>query len=490
MSASEQGRVEYDGLRTFLRTCEALGEVRKISGADWDLEIGALTESLSEMVPEPPALLFDDIKGYPAGYRVLSLPMTSRVRTAVALRLPPDTPRMELVRQAADKVKSAQRLPPKETAGGPVMQNVISGEDIDLFKFPVPRARRKDGGRYIGTGDTLINRDPDSDFVNIGTYRMQVHERDLLGLWQSPGQQGRLIAERYWRQGRPCPVAVTFGGDPLLLMMSFTKFAWGVSELDAAGGILGHPIEVIPGPVTGLPIPAHAEIAIEGEIPPPEQESRAEGPFGEWTGYYAGGTIGTGENQPVIRVKAIYHRDDPILVNMAPQWPGAPHHGVRCEGGILWDQLTAAGVPGVVGAYFHNAFLAVVAIEQKYAGHARQAGMAVLGSAGAARNGRYVVVVDEDIDPSNMQEVWWAMTTRVDPATDIQIVADCWASPLDPRMPPDLSRHGPHVNSRAIFYAVRPWAWRHQFPMVNRIDPDQREEVMRKYRSVLPFPRS
>jgi len=489
MSASEQGRVEYDGLRTFLRNCEALGEVRKISGADWDLEIGALTESMSELVPEPPALLFDDIKGYPAGYRLLSLPMASRVRTAVALRLSPDTPRMELVRLAADKIRRAKYLPPVKVGTGPVMRNVMRDGEIDLLKFPALRAHRKDGGRYIGTGDTLVNRDPESSFINVGTYRMQVHERNLLGLWQSPGQQGRLIAERYWKQGKACPVVATFGGDPLLLMASFTKFAWGVSEFDAVGGILGHALEVIPGPLTGLPIPAHAEIAIEGEIPPPEIESRDEGPFGEWTGYYAGGTIGTGEKQPVIRVKAIYYRDDPILINMAPQWPGAPHHGVRYEGGILWGQLEAAGVPGVVGAYFHNAFLAVIAIQQRYAGHAKQAGMAVLGCAAAARNGRFVVIVDEDIDPSNMQEVWWAMTTRVDPVTDIQIVDNCWASPLDPRMPPDLSHDGPHVNSRAIFYAVRPWAWRKEFPMVNRIDPDQREEVVRKYQSLLPFPK-
>ena len=83
------------------------------------------------------------------------------------------------------------------------------------------------------------------------------------------------------------------------------------------------------GPITGLPIPAHAEIAIEGEMPPPEVESRLEGPFGEWPGYYTVGSKGTAEHQPVIRVKAIYYRNQPILLNMAPQWPGAPHHAAR-----------------------------------------------------------------------------------------------------------------------------------------------------------------
>lgn len=478
----------YDGLRTFLQACEDHGEVQTIAGADWDLEIGALTEAAAELIPEPPALLFDEVKGYDAGFRVLSLPVKSRRRTALALRLPPETPRMELVRLAASRIREAPPRPPREVETGPVMQNVMRENEVDLFRFPALRSHRHDGGRYIGTGDTFINRDPESGFVNMGTYRMQLHEANLLGLWQSPGQQGRLIAQRYWKEGKACPCVVTFGGDPLLMMAAYTKFAWGASELERVGGILGHPVEVIKGPLTGLPIPAHAEIAIEGEIPPPEVESRDEGPFGEWTGYYAGGTVGTGEPQPVIRVKAVYYRDDPILLNMAPQWPGASAHGIRFEGGVLADQLTAAGVPGIVGAYIHDAFMAVVAIEQRYAGHARQAGMAVLGSAAAARNGRYVVVVDEDIDPSNMKEVLWAMQSRVDPATDIQIVDNCWASPLDPRMPPHLSEHGPHVNSRAIFYAVRPWEWRDRFPAVNRIDEDQRREILAKYGSILPFP--
>jgi UbiD family decarboxylase len=90
--------------------------------------------------------------------------------------------------------------------------------------------------------------------------------------------------------------------------------------------MLGRPVEVIRGPLTGLPIPAHAEVVIEGEMPPPEVESHLEGPFGEWPGYYTVGSKGAADEQPVIRVKAIYYRNDPILLNMAPQWPGAPHH--------------------------------------------------------------------------------------------------------------------------------------------------------------------
>jgi UbiD family decarboxylase len=479
----------YDGLRSFLAACEKLGEVTTIRDADWNLEIGALTEMVSELIDEPPALLFDNIKGYPTGFRVLSIPTASRVRMALALGLPPDTPKMEIVRHAAQRIKHAPPIPPREVESGPVMQNVMRDNDVDLLRFPALKSHKSDGGRYIGTGCTVINRDPETGYVNMGTYRMQVHEHNLLGIWQSPGQQGRLIAERYWKQGKACPVVATFGGDPLLFFLSYTKFPFGISELDRAGGMLGRPVEVIRGPLTCLPIPAHAEVVIEGEMPSPDVETHLEGPFGEWPGYYTVGSKGTADEQPVIRVKAIYYRNDPILLNMAPQWPGAPHHSVRFEGGILWEQLEAAGVPAIAGVYVHTPFMVVVSIKQQYAGHAKQAGMAVLGCAASARNGRFVVIVDEDIDPSNMDEVIWAMTTRVDPATDIEIVPNCWATPLDPRMPPEQTANGPHTNSRAIYYAVRPWAWRDKFPPVNRIDKDQRAAILAKYGSTLPFPR-
>ncbi len=472
---------QYDGLRSFLADCEKEGEVKTIKNADWDLEIAALTETVCEQVDEPPALMFDEIKGYPKGFRVLSIPTASRKRVCLMLGFPLDTPKMEIVKQAAKKLRGGKPIPPKEVETGPVMQNIMRDNEVDLFKFPVLKSHKGDGGRYIGTGDTFINKDPETGYVNMGTYRMQVHSRNLLGIWQSPGQQGRLIAERYWKEGKACPVVATFGGDPLLFCLSYTKFPFGVSELDRAGGIMGRPVEVIRGPLTGLPIPAHAEVAIEGEMPPPSVETHMEGPFGEWPGYYTVGTKGTSDEQPVIRVKAIYYRNNPILMNMAPQWPGAPHHSVRFDGGILWEQLEAVGIPGIAGVYVYNPFFVVVSIKQQYAGHAKQTGMAVLGSAACARNGRYVVIVDDDIDPSNMDEVHWAMTTRVDPATDIEIVPNCWATPLDPRMPPDLTANGPHVNSRAIYYAVRPWAWKDKFPPVNRITREQRAAIVKKY---------
>jgi UbiD family decarboxylase len=479
----------FDDLQSFIEACKEIDDWRLIEGADWDLEIGALTEATAELLTEPPLLVFDNIKGYPAGYEVVALPIASYRRAALALGLPVDKPKLELLRLAARKVSDAKPIPPVKVGGGVVMQNVFQGDAVDVLRFPVPRYHASDGGRYIGTGDTLISRDPESDFVNMGTYRMQVHEGNLLGLWMSPGQHGRQIAQRYWDRGQACPVVATFGGDPLLFMASHTKIPWGESELATAGGLRGRPVEVIEGPITGLPIPAGAEIAIEGEIPPPSEEARNEGPFGEWPGYYSGGTRGTGEPQPVIRVKALYHRDNPILINEAPLWPGAPKHGLPIAAGVLWDQLEAAGVQDIVGVGFHTSYMNVVAIKQRFAGHAKQAGHAVIACSASARNGRYVVIVDDDIDPTDLKEVLWAMETRVDPATDIEIVDGCWSTPLDPRMSPEQRENKDHTNSRAIFYAVRPFTWKDKFPQVSRSPRELRHQVVEKYRGILPFPR-
>ena len=475
-------------LRQFIEAAKEVGDWREIRKADWNIEIGALIEATAELIPQPPILIFDEIRDYPAGFRVVGLAFAAYKRVALALGLPPDRSKLELVRLASHKIRSAQPIPPQEVVRAPVTENVITGDEVDLFKFPALRSHEGDGGRYLGTGDVVINADPDSGFVNMGTYRMQLHDRNVLGLWMSPGQHGRMICAKYWERGKSCPIVATFGQDPLTFMASNTKIPWGTSEMDYVGGLRGRPLEVIKGPVTGLPIPAHAEVAIEGEAPPPTEEARDEGPFGEWPGYYSGGTIGTGEPQPVIRVKAVYHRNDPILEDESPLWPGAYPMDLSLRGGLLWDQLESMGVQDVVGVYDYSRYLWVVGIKQRYGGHARQVGHAAIAAAASARDGRYVVVVDEDIDPTNLKEVLWAMMTRVDPKTDIEIVEGSWSTPLDPRMPPEKKAARDYTNSRAIFYALRPFAWRDNFPKVSRASRQLRETVVEKYRNILPFP--
>jgi UbiD family decarboxylase len=471
-------------LRSFIEQVDAAEELIRLDGVDRDLEIGALTEAVAELLPGPPMLLFDHFADLAPGFRLVTGVLASPHRVAIVLGVDPSLSGLRLIRAVADKLTGVEPIPPVEVETGPVLENVMVGDSVDVTKFPATFWAPHNGGRFIGTGCSLINRDPESGYVNLGTYRMQVHERDLLGVWISPGQQGRLICERYWDRGEACPVVATFGGDPLVFLASAQlKLPWGVSELDFVGGLRRKPLEVVAGKITGLPIPANAEIAIEGEIPPPSVESREEGPFGEWTGYYAGGSAGVqGEPQPVIRIKAVYHRNDPIVNDETPLWPGAPRMGVSVRAGFLWQQLEAMGIEGITGVDVKDtSYLIVVAIKQKYGGHARQVALAALSCSAVARHGRYVVVVDDDIDPTDMREVSWALETRVEPASDIQIIDGLWSTPLDPTMPQGKRKERDYTSSRAIFLAVRPFQERDSYPRVSRASKEHRAEILRKY---------
>jgi UbiD family decarboxylase len=230
-----------------------------------------------------------------------------------------------------------------------------------------------------------------------------------------------------------------------------------------------------------LPIPAHAEIAIEGFVQP--GNVRTEGPFGEWTGYYASDV----RQEPVLDIKAIYYRNDPILLGCPPQRPPdelARYRAVT-RSALLRENMAKSGVPGVTAVWAHEVgsarLLLGVAINQRYPGHARQAGHIACQCHVGAYAGRYVVVVDDDIDVSNLEELIWAMLTRSDPATSIDIITNAWSTPLDPRLDPEQRARGDYTNSRAIIDACRPWHWRDKFPRVNVPSPEERRIAQEKF---------
>ncbi len=471
-------------LREFLRGVEGLGELKTVRKADWDLELGAITE-ISAAEPNPPALLFDDIKDYSRGFRVFTNMYQTQSRTALALGLPPDLKGVELVRPVKDLLKSASTVPPVVKTSGPILENVFTGKDASVLKFPAPKLHREDGGRYLGTADAVITRDPNANWVNLGTARVQILDEHRVSLYVSPGKQTRLIAQKYWEKGQSCPVALVCGIDPVLFAVAGLGLPWGLSEYDFAGHIQKAPVSVIKGEMTGLPIPASADIVIEGEIPPPEVESEMEGPFGEWTGYYASGT----RPSPVIRVKAVYHRNDPILT-VLPDFKSYPLSSylflVFCAAG-LWNEIEQAGITDIQGVWLAEwgmRFFQVISIKQRYGGHARQAAHIALGAREGGYLGRFVVLVDDDIDPANMSDVLWALSTRCDPQTSIEIATNCWSSPIDPRLPPEKRAAGDFTNSRAILDACRPFSWRDRFPKAHTIDPEYRNEIRRKWKDI------
>jgi len=451
-------------LRQVMEALAAEGELERVEGADWNLELGAITEMLA--LRDGPALLFDRVKDYPAGYQVLTNLLNSPRRVALLLGLPRDVHGIELVRTIRERFSRGELVPPVEVREAPHQEETYDGPDVDLLKFPSPLWHEHDGGRYVGTGCAVVTGEPESGWVNVGTYRAQVHDNRTLGLYVERTHHAAIILRRYWERGEACPIAVCIGVQPALLLGAFLGIPWGVSEYAWAGGLMGRPVEVVTGQVTGLPLPASAEIVIEGFCPPPSVETRREGPFGETIGYYASGA----REEPVIRVERVQHRARPVLVGAPPLRPPASSSASYLfRAANVWTEIERAGLPDVRGVWMipagSSSLLTVVSVKQRYAGHARQVGMAAMsGRAGGSQLGRFVIVVDDDIDPSDVDQVLWAVATRCEPEDNIDIARGCPSHYLDPRVPPEKRAMGDYSSSRAVINACKPFHWLDKFP--------------------------
>lgn len=471
--------IERD-LREWIEQADKLGELKRINGADWNVEIGAVTELGHHRGEQSHALLFDNINGYPEGYRVLSNTMNTVNRIAMTLRMKPAHNRLDFVKNIKRHITDVKYIKPQVVKDGPVMENVFQGKEIDMWKFPTPKWHEQDGGRYIGTGSVDITRDPDEGWVNLGTYRVMIHDRDVLGFYISPGKQGRIMREKYFAKGQPCKVAVSFGQDPLIYLAGGIEVPHGVSEYDWVGGLQHSPVKVIEGEYTRLPFPASAEIVAECEALP--GEDRNEGPFGEWTGYY-GSSV---RSEPTMKVQRLYHRNNPIILGAPPTRPPCEFCYMRCfvRAALIWQELEAAGIPDVCGVWCHEAgaarLLTVVAIKQRYPGHARQAGMVAAYCHAGGYLGRYVIVVDDDIDVTNTNDVLWSLSTRSNPEVDIEVIRRSWSGPLDPIIPTQKGH-----SSRAIIDACRPYEWLNEFPTVAESSPAVRRAAEKKWGAIL-----
>ena len=469
----------YKDLREFIGLVDNLGALRRVEGADPRFEIGGVTEVAAGM-PECPALLFDNIKGFPRGFRVFSNAATSAQRATLALGLDPTLRPLDALKAWMEKRKTLQPREPVPVNGAPFLANVATGADVDLSRFPAPVWHRHDGGPYIGSGSIVIMRDPDGGWINASIYRIQVHDRNRVTVqFDHGGRHGAIIAKKYWDQGKTCPVAVVNGQDPALFIAGFEYLPAGQSEYAFAGAIKGTPIEIINLPQTGLPVPAHAEIIFEGQLLPTSDTTLPEGPFGEFTGYYAA----EARPGPVMEVTATYHRDDPILLGSPPMKPPRFHFGLPFRAATIWQNLEAAGVTDVVGAWQHvSQLMTVVALRQRYDGHAKRAGLV---AAAHSYMGRVVVVVDDDIDPSNLADVMWAVTTRCEPSEQVDIVRNAWSSSLDPRISPVDKARGITSHSKLILEACRPFPWIDKFPPASALTLEEAREIEAKWSGVL-----
>ncbi len=468
-------------LREWLETARASGQLDTVNGADAALEIGAASQ-LNYRRKAPKALVFDEIKGYRPGYRVLTGSVSNPKLLGMTLNLGSDLSDLELVEILRGKpqqwLKASADFPAREVASGPVLENIAKKGEINFLDFPSPIWHEHDGGPYIGTGCAVITSDPDTGVLNLGAYRMQVQDNGAaLSINAESGKHGfQHITKWFEKEGR-APVAATLGQHPVFLVVAGTEVPAGVSELDYAGAIMGEGVPFVRGPDTGLPIPAESELAFEGWLYP--ERKRPEGPFGEWTGYYSGDVT------PVLTVEVtgLFHRNDPIVLGAPPGKPPHDYSYMRSvmKSAMATDALTGMGLAGVAGVWCHEVgggrSIIAVAIQQRYAGHSRQAGYLVAQHPVTAYMNRVVIVVDSDINPRDLGEVMWAVSTRCDPGRDIEIMRYSWGSRVDP-----LGLAGqPAYNTRALIDACRPFERLGDFPLVAESSAEVLNRVAKKW---------
>src|SRR5437588_2263161 len=471
-------------LRSWLDEIRELGELKEVRGADWNLELGAISE-LNVKKDSPPALLFDEIAGYPKGFRVLTCSTSSPARLSSILRFGLQRTHRGLVEALRGKPAQWQADAPKydpvAVKSGAVLENIQ--KEADVLAFPSPRWHELDAGRYSRTGREAVTRDFDSDWTNVGTYRVMVVDKNHVALDMVPGKHGRIHYEKHKQAGKRFPVAIVAGGDPLGYLISGIEVPFGMCEWNYIGAILKNPVCVLKGEVTGLPFPSASEIVLEGFVEP--NDERTEGPFGEFHGYYPG-KAGTA---PVVTIQRAYFRDNPILMGSPPAKPPNDYSYSKAvmRSALLHDALVAAGVPDVRAVWAHEIggarMFNVGSIKQRYAGRARQAGHILNQCGVGAYMSRYSVVVDDDIDPSNLQEVMWAVATRTDPALDIDIIQRGMGSKNDPMYV--AYPYAAPLSSKAIIDACRPWDHLDEFPAVAEASKELQDTIRQKWKGIL-----
>ncbi|MFC1815938.1 UbiD family decarboxylase [Thermodesulfobacteriota bacterium] len=473
----------FQDLRQWIDQAEKIGELAVVEGADTNCEIGTITQLNAKN--KGPAVVYRKIKGYPPDFRVITN-MQSNIRTNnITFGMPIDNSIGDTVRSVSQMMpqwhRETENFEPVTVETGPIMENVVEGDKIDLNIFPVPLWHEEDGGPYIGTAVAIITKDPDTGHVNVGTYRCQLLDNQHVGIFIAPGKGAFIHRAMNFERNQSCPMVMVFGIDPLLFALSCHEMPQSVCELSYHGAVLGKAMPVIMGKTTGLPIPANAEIAIEGFVDP--SDTMLEGPFGEWTGYYAGGQT----QQSFLKPNTLYYRNDPVLSGSPPAKTNYSDHNLMraiWRSGLLYNELAENNVQDVKGVWYAPAggtrYLQIISLKQRYAGHAAKAGHIASQGRSGAFHGRYTIIVDEDVDPYDLEDVMWAVGSRSNPA-EIDIIQKGWTSHLDPilRKPTkDLTR------PRGIIYAVKPFEWKDEFAAVNVASEKARKEAFSKWKGV------
>jgi 4-hydroxy-3-polyprenylbenzoate decarboxylase len=449
--------VAFRNLAEFLRALEADGElVRVRREVSPRLEIAEIADRAVK--GDGPALLFENVTGSSIPVAINLFAARRRTLRAIGIgsweewdaRLEPlldPKPPEGFV----EKLKSIPKLTdlaqvfPKTVRSGPCQEVVETGEAVDLTKLPVLTCWPQDAGPFI-TLPLVITRDPATRKVNAGVYRMQVFDRNTTGMHWQKHKDGAGQARGYEREGRRMEVAVAIGADPATVFSGVAPLPPGISEFLFAGFLRGEGVPLVTGKTVDVPVPAEAEIVLEGYVEPGER--RREGPFGDHTGFYS-----LDDDFPVLHVTAVTRRREPVylttIVGKPPMEDGFLGEAVE----RLFLPLVRRMIPELVDMHlpvegiFHN--LMLVSIDKRYPGHARKTMHAIWGT-GQMMFTKTIVVFDRDANLRDLPGMLWRALTAIDPERDIEFVH----GPVDEL---DFAARLPCYGSKMGIDATRKW---------------------------------
>ena len=400
-----------ENYRQFLERLRAEGELIDMHQPVDSRHIATLVDQSDK------ALMFHNVIGY--NMPVVSGIIRTQKRAIMSLGC-------SNYRDIEDKLQRGIENPinPRHVKTSPTKEVILTGDQVDLFRLPVPMSSIFDGGPMITAG-VVISRDPELG-TNAGIYRLMVKERNLTGIDILTPNNMRLFAQRAYEQGRPCPISVSIGTHPMEIMGAGYRAPMGMDELAISGGLRGAAIDLAPCETIDLPYVADAEIVLEAEIMPTGW-TQPEGRFGEFTGL-----MGGLHWNPNVRIKAILMRKDASYYALHMPWENtwlaAPtrYQAIRQAVKIAGVQLKDINVT-LGGRGFWHAIISI----KKQSGEGKNALMAAL----SVMDLKHVVVVDDDIDVFNPTMVEWAIATRVQGDRDVMIIPGARAKPLDPSLP-------------------------------------------------------
>ncbi|CCF03851.1 UbiD family decarboxylase [Bacillus velezensis] len=430
----------YQDFREFLAALEKEGQLLTVNEeVKPEPDLGAAARAASNLGEKTPALLFNNIYGHHDAQVALNV-IGSWPNHAMMLGMPKDTPVKEQFFEFAKRY-DAFPVPVKREETAPFHENEIT-EDINLFDIlPLFRINQGDGGYYLDKA-CVISRDledPDNfGKQNVGIYRMQVKGKDRLGIQPVPQHDIAIHLRQAEERGVNLPVTIALGCEPVITTAASTPLLYDQSEYEMAGAIQGEPYRIVKSKLSDLDIPWGAEVVLEGEILAGEREY--EGPFGEFTGHYSGG-----RSMPVIKIKRVYHRNNPIFEHL---YLGMPWTECDYMIGIntcvpLYQQLKEAYPNEIVAvnAMYTHGLIAIISTKTRYGGFAKAVGMRALTTPHGLGYCKMVIVVDEDVDPFNLPQVMWALSTKMHPKHDAVIIPDLSVLPLDPGSDPAGMTH-------------------------------------------------